>query len=436
MALQDLTPQLRTRLSRMERAVGWFVLLATLLLVSGFAYYVYHTAQRKGWFLVRAPYSTYLNRATGLKVGDPVNLMGFDVGHITCITAMRADWEYSPVYVEFDIKEPFYGYLWSVGSVARVTSADLLGQRALEVTKGTKGYPIYTFNPLRIVSLGEARRLPDLDQWRTAEEIFDPTETRVLVPALKPLSPTNLDVLASLGRTELRVLDTRTQRKSITGVWVGDPQRKLHGYDFYARTNLYWLVAEETPAVSEQLDKIVAEVNAALPGFFELTNQIVHVLTNTAVLTSNLNVVALHAQPAAANLAALTSELRGPGALGQWLLPTNLPATLETTLTNASRVLATANTALGHTDTNLTGLVENLNRSLENLAGITSNLNTQVQANTNVLTAISDAIVHADEFIQGLKRHWLFRSAFKTTPAARPDAPPQILRSPKDSSER
>jgi len=33
MALQDLTPQLRTRLSRMERAVGWFVFVATALLL-------------------------------------------------------------------------------------------------------------------------------------------------------------------------------------------------------------------------------------------------------------------------------------------------------------------------------------------------------------------------------------------------------------------
>ena len=31
MALQDLTPQLRTRLSRMERAVGWFVSLSKSL---------------------------------------------------------------------------------------------------------------------------------------------------------------------------------------------------------------------------------------------------------------------------------------------------------------------------------------------------------------------------------------------------------------------
>ena len=50
MALKDLTPQLRTRLSRVERAVGWFVLLALVLLVAGFGYYAYTTAQRKGWF--------------------------------------------------------------------------------------------------------------------------------------------------------------------------------------------------------------------------------------------------------------------------------------------------------------------------------------------------------------------------------------------------
>ena len=54
MALQDLTPQLRTRLSRMERTVGWFVFLATALLLFGFGYYIYHTAERKGWFLIKA----------------------------------------------------------------------------------------------------------------------------------------------------------------------------------------------------------------------------------------------------------------------------------------------------------------------------------------------------------------------------------------------
>ena len=54
MALQDLTPQLRTRLNRMEWAVGWFVLFATGLLLFGFGYYIYHTAESKGWFVKKS----------------------------------------------------------------------------------------------------------------------------------------------------------------------------------------------------------------------------------------------------------------------------------------------------------------------------------------------------------------------------------------------
>src|SRR5205814_1474165 len=87
MALQDLTPQLRTRLGRMERAVGIFVGLAAVLLLSGFFYYLYHTAVRKGWFLTKVTYFTFVDNATGLKVGDPVKLMGFDAGEITKILA-------------------------------------------------------------------------------------------------------------------------------------------------------------------------------------------------------------------------------------------------------------------------------------------------------------------------------------------------------------
>ena len=48
-----------------------------------------------------------------------------------------------------------------------------------------------------------------------------------------------------------------------------------------------------------------------------------------------------------------------------------------------------------------------------NLANITSNLNAQVQANSNLVSHVDSAIVQADTFMQGLKHHWLLRSAFK-----------------------
>ena len=65
MPVQDLTPQLRTRLSRVERAVGIFVSVATLLLLAGVGYYVYHTGQHKGWWTFKARYHTFVESGAG-----------------------------------------------------------------------------------------------------------------------------------------------------------------------------------------------------------------------------------------------------------------------------------------------------------------------------------------------------------------------------------
>jgi hypothetical protein len=418
MALQDLTPQLRTRLSRMERAVGWFVFFATALLLFGFVYYVYNTAQRKGWFKTKAPYFTYTDRATGLREGDPVKLMGFDVGQITQITAERPeDYEHN-VYIEFEIREPFYGYLWTMGSQAKVVTADLLGKRVLEVTKGTGGYASYMFNPLRHMSIAEARNLPEPGKWKFAEEIYDSTGTNLLVRALAPLSPTDLNTAAAAGVINIQLFDTREERKSMTAVWQ-DQEGRYIPY-IKDKTKPYWLKSDESPAVTERAEKLVAQIESAIPN---LTNQLAIVLSNSVNLTSNLNVVALDARPAVSNLTTLLAQLDRPGALGEWLLPTNISEKLDVTL-------GSANTALVSANTNLVALAMNLERSLDNLASLTSNLNNQVEANTNMLSAISQTVVHTDELVQGLKRHWLLRSAFKTKATNAP--PPAPLKSPKD----
>jgi len=421
MALQDLTPQLRTRLSRMERAVGWFVLLATALLVFGFAYYVYSTAERKGWFKTKAPYFTFADRATGLKVGDPVNLMGFDVGQITRIDAQPpSDYDHA-VYVQFEIKSDYYGYLWTEGSRAKVTTADLLGKRVLEVTKGTGGYPTYVFNPLRTLPVAEAQRLPDLRHWELAQEILAPDSTNLIARPLRPL--TNLAAIAAAGYSNIVIMNTNEVRKSMTGIW----NDKEGQYDPYTKTNKpYWLLSDETPAVTERLEKLVGDVEKALPNILALTNQLTTVLSNTVQLTSNLDFVAVSIRPAVSNLGTATAHLDHPGALGEWLLPTNVNRQLEATLGNANLTITNVNT-------NLAALVENIGRSLDNLANITSNLNQQVQANTNLVGGLSQTVIHYDEFVQGLKRHWLLRSAFRNKNTnAPPVAPVEPLRSPKE----
>jgi MlaD protein len=428
MALQDLTPQLRTRLSRMERAVGWFVALAMALLVFGFVYYVYHTAERKGWFVTKAPYYTFADSASGIKVGDPVMLMGLVAGQITRMDPEPPEDFLYNIYVEFEIKAPYYGYLWTEGSRAKVATADLLGKRVLEVSKGTGGEATYIFHPLREVTLAEAQDLSASRNWVLAQEIYDVTGTNLMAIPKFPL--TNLTAFADAGYTNLWVMNMSEKRKSMTGIWYEQESR----YQPYTRESKpYQLPSSESAPVTERLEKLVARVETALPNILGLTNQLIRVLSNSSELTSNLNAVVLGARPAVSNLAAITAQLEGPGALGEWLMPTNIHHQLETALGSANATLGTANNTLDTANTNLAVLAANLGRSLDNLANLTSNLNSQVQVNTNILSQISRAIIDADGFIQGLKHHWLLRSAFRTKSTnAPPTALREQLRSPKD----
>jgi len=136
--VQDLTPQLRTRLSRVERVVGVFVSLATLILLAGFGYYVYHTGLRKGWWTFKARYHTMVDSGAGLGVGADVRLLGFSVGRITKVEAMPP---FSPqaVYVEFYVLDPYHGYIWT-DSRAKVVAGDFLGGRIVEITPGGTGW--------------------------------------------------------------------------------------------------------------------------------------------------------------------------------------------------------------------------------------------------------------------------------------------------------
>jgi ABC-type transporter Mla subunit MlaD len=371
MALQDLTPQLRTRLGRMERAVGVFVGLACVLLLSGFFYYLYHTAVRKGWFVTRVTYFTYVDSAAGLKEGDPVKLMGFNAGEITKILPENPDSPYN-VYVEFSVKEPNFGYIWYNDSAVKVTAADFLGNRYLEITKGGNS------------GLTNADGSPKEFHATYREELIN-------------------------------------GKRLVTGVWNDREGR----YDPYTKHSKYWLLADESPAVTQRLEKIADQVERALPDIFNLTNQLAAVLTSGATAMSNLTGLLANAQPVATNLAAITLQLRDTnGALGRWLFSSNFHARLEATL-------AAADSSLGHVETNLPDLLGKLTLTLENLAQMTSNLNEQVQVNTNILVRISDAVVHTDQLVQGLKRHWLLRSAFRektNAPPARPRLPPPVRR--------
>jgi ABC-type transporter Mla subunit MlaD len=383
MALQDLTPQLRTRLNRMERAVGVFVLVATVLLLVGFGYFLRSTAKRKGWFTPKFKYQTSLNNAAGLKEGDAVRLMGFPAGKILKIEPNDPT-DYYGVTVTFDVMQPHYGYIWDDSKVK--VNSDLLGNRFLEISKGKFGVPT--------INESTNRMAVAMLQWKAirAERKTVEQQLRTTEPELEKNNPATFQWLVKERLLEISATNAARFYTNLSAV--------------------YWFDPEESPAVNERVEQLVNKVEAALPSILDLTNKINAVLGNSATLASNLNVVALGVRPVISNVTFLTTELRGPGALGQWALGTNGQQSLDSTLANANLLLA-------HSDTNLLALMESFGESLENLAAITSNLNAQVQANTNMLGSISQAVVNTDDLVQGLKRHWLLRSAFKKKPTGK-----------------
>ena len=239
MALQDLTPQLRTRLRRVEKIVGLFVGFAVLVLVVGFAYYLYHTAERKGWLIPKCPYHTFVSSGEGLNVGDPVILMGFNVGEITVITAQPTEsFIYSQppelyyrVFVGFEVKRPYYGYI-SSDSKVRIAPAGFLGNRQLEITVGTNGEStVYEQNGRITEVLIHGHRVPFS---RVRHGVF-----------LRPL---------------------------------------------------------ENPSMSERADKLLNTVEKALPNILDLTNKLSQVLANTSALTSNSDQLVSDIRPVVSNL--------------------------------------------------------------------------------------------------------------------------------------
>jgi len=106
------------------------------------------------------------------------------------------------------------------------------------------------------------------------------------------------------------------------------------------------------------------------------------------------------------NLNDITGQLREPGGPVLWALGTNGNSQIQGALMNLNSLLA-------NTDTNLDAL-------LINVSDITGSLSAQVRGNTNLVGGVYKTIVDVDDLVQGLKRHWLLRSAFKTNqPPAR-----------------
>jgi hypothetical protein len=363
-------------------------------------------------------------------------MMGFPVGQITQIHAMPPGDPHN-VLVDFEVRDTYFRYLRTGGSYLKVNSAGFLNQRELEVTRGTNAlgsYAIVVTQPISIFGLDEAKQLAVASpgDWQLGQDVLD-LKSNVVFHAYDQvetvLDQSNDQLLAqcTFESNSIYVFNNKVNRNHVVASWDG----RVHRYKiFKPGDDTAWLRTVEAPTISDQLQAMVTQVQTALPGILSLTNKIAAVLDNTASATSNLNYTIVAVQPLVTNFAGISGQLREPGGLTMWALGTNSHFQLESALTNANSLLV-------NVDTNLNQLTLQIGETLENVAGITSNLNVQVQSNSNMLGSISKIVTDSDDFVQGLKRHWLLRSAFKTTapkPTNEISTPVIRLQSPRAAS--
>jgi len=370
MALQDLTPQLRTRLRKVEWVVVLFLAGAVVVALVGLGFFIKTTGDKRGWWVKQVPYYTYLRDGSSVKVGTPVKMLGFTIGEVVQIdTAPDDSWHRSEgfnVFVRFLVRDPYQGYIFT-DSKLKVSGMpiDIAGGNFLEVTR-SQGLGIPT------------------------------TALATNVPGGRALGVLWDKYAYNLGRAE------------VTNFIRYDPVTP--------DDKGYFLRTEVTGDLIGELTLLVPKIREAFtkPGGL-----------GDLLFPTNLS-----------------SRFDRPGGLGEIMIPSNLGAALTVTLTNlnaqiggigslVSNLDATVPPLLTNLNSTLPPLVTQVNRQIQGVGPLVSNLNTTLpgtlvevertlgSVRSNTLPAVDGVLTNSSEFVGGLKRHWLFRGAFKTNAPAK-----------------
>ena len=372
MALQDLTPQLRTRLGRVEWFVGLFLGVTVLLLGVSFFGFVKRVADAQGWFITEIPYYTYLPDASGIRRGVPVNMMGFKVGEVVSVDALSSDarlgldgWDYYStnkynVFVQFKVREPYPGY---IGTDSKVIiggiPVDLAGGIFLDI-KMASAYATPTHATLENGKPGVlweefAFKLPNPDQGYTAE---DRTNKYL---HYGPLTNGQKGYYLQLEQGETLMVQA---------------QRILSRVDSMATT-----LEESLPVLTKELEESLATINKALP---DMTAEVQLLLTSARETIPSLT----------NNLEAILGNTK--------LLTEQLTETLPLLTNTIAQTLVSADDLAQTLASEIPLLTSNVNLTL-------TNLNVLLARDTNLTSNTSLMISNVNHLV---RNHWLLRSAF------------------------
>jgi phospholipid/cholesterol/gamma-HCH transport system substrate-binding protein len=128
--------------------VGLVILAAVLVLAAG----IFLIGDKNNLFTTKNQYYVNFNSVSGLKPGSPVELNGVDVGTIQRVDLPENPWKRQiKVWLEIDSRyanrirgplDPSQKVANQPGSVARIKTLGLLGDKFIEINSGSPGYPV------------------------------------------------------------------------------------------------------------------------------------------------------------------------------------------------------------------------------------------------------------------------------------------------------
>ena len=300
MALQDLTPQLRTRLSRLERVVGIFVVVATLLLLAGLGLLRLFHGGEQG--LVQAETSVFYFRAQrhGAAGRRPHSAHGFSCGPYhrdpTTGTSSRIN-----LAMSLCSSKSWSRMRATFGRIQlRRWSRRIFWEDVTSRSRRDEFSPDIHFRSYEDVTLAEARDRTE-GTYVFSQEVWDDTITNYVVRAGNNVTTAVLDRLAAMGVSTIQIADQSKRTTKATGIW--DEKAGKSTRIEREKKKRCWVHVDETPAVTDRLQKITNQVEAALPNFLGLTNTLVRVLTNVESVVRNTDQLLVSARPVVTNFA-------------------------------------------------------------------------------------------------------------------------------------
>lgn len=382
MALQDLTPQLRTRLGRVEWFVGLFLGMTALLLLVSFLGFVKRVADARGWFVTEVPYYTYLPDATGIRPGVPVNMMGFKVGEVVAVDALSSDsrlgldgWDYYftnnyNVFVQFKVRDPYPGY---IGTDSKVIiggiPVDLAGGVFLDIRMAS-AYATPTYQEMEG---GKPSVLWEKFAFQLPNPLYGFTAEDRTNQFLKygPLTNGQKGYYLELEQGETLMVQA---------------QRILGKIDSMAA-----VLEESLPVLTDEVEQSLGIVRRALP---DMTAEVQLLLTaareTIPLLTNNLELILGNTR----------------------LLTEQLTETIPLLTNSVAQTLVSADALTSTLASQVPLLTSNVNLTL-------TNLNVLLGRDTNITSNTSLLISNVNHLV---RHHWLFRSAFSRGQETGPDA--------------